>query len=210
MNRYERAIVEKINNWQKFYAEVFHLNHDFGILRLTTLQIPTRPEYLCELIIEYGDLTLTQVFAKCKEKFNVECDIDINNVIDIAPWTTGDCVYWLQEYDLCDEEHEPEYYSDLEIASLKLVGMTFKGKLLHELYNHRHNRLCAWDTEDYTECWGSRLPDGGVPTVVYREEWGCSCSESGETIPEPKNDYNYLAIRATTQEDSHLFHKVTL
>lgn len=178
----DRNTKDAIKQWQKFYAEVFHLNHDFGILHFTTLQIQDNPGYRWDLIIEYGDLTLKQVFEKCQELFKVNCDFDINDIKDAAPWTAGNRAYWLQWYDYLDEEAFPEYYPLKEIDSKKIIGITLKGRLLQELFIFWSKGYNSDEENDYTVCWGSRLADGSVPTVAFSENMEYDLDENNDKV----------------------------
>jgi len=146
--------------WERFYQEVFGKEVDFS-----ELELPEKQDGFNWLIIMLEGLTPNKLFAKCKERFaSWRYTDDLDTIKSVR---TADKTYaiWVRDRIEADEENKNKSGNDCDKEGIK--GMTLEERLLLELfYNWRTGKHL--DIDNITLCSGSRVPDGGVPSVGFR------------------------------------------
>jgi hypothetical protein len=159
---------EPISNWQNFYEKLFGKKYDFSEVR-----IPEKPSVGRWRLLVIIDLTLEQLYAKCKELFPcwrwTDEDLDKTVSWNERDANNGSYAIWVKDEVEADEELKNLSANDIKAKGVKTE--TLAERLIHELgfFNETGKHL---DVKNATLCAGSRYSDGSVPNVHFHPDYG--------------------------------------
>jgi hypothetical protein len=148
--------------WTRFYQEVFGLNVD-----LSGVAISEEKPGFGWVVIVANELTLNQVWAKCKEKFP-SCSYlgdDLGEVVPVNDRTTG-VAYAKRFRDRVEADAELANLSANQLKKKRIQSITLPERLLLELW-YLWKTGKHLDIKNITLCAGSRYSDGVVPCVSW-------------------------------------------
>lgn len=160
-----RGINALVEEWVKFYKEVFKLDVDFS-----NLQIPAKGRSFNWLIIMLQNLTAQNLYDMCKELFKAWkwTDKSLDDVLDQTKSSrnpaNGTYAIWVRDRVEADEELKSLSADDLKQKNIQ--GITLEERLLLELFFYWKTKKHL-DINNWTLCSGSRFHDGGVPGVDW-------------------------------------------
>jgi hypothetical protein len=162
-----RGVNVLVEEWKKFYKEVFDLDADFS-----GLQLPAQREVFNWLVILIQGMTAQKLFDKCKELFNAWkwTDKNLDEIIksDRNP-ANGAYAVWFRARKEADEELKNLSANDLKQRNIP--GITLEERLVLELFFYWKNKKHL-DIDNVTLCSGSRYADGGVPSAHWSGDDG--------------------------------------
>jgi len=163
-NPFEKGGFSEITaGWEGFYKKFFGKEYDFS-----DVVIPERPNVGRWRLLIIADLTLEQLYAKCKEQFKcwrwTDDDLDKKVAWNERDAKNGAYAIWVK-----DETEADENLKDLSANDIKSKGITTETlaeHLIHELkyFDETGEHL---DIKNVTLCAGSRYGDGYVPSVDW-------------------------------------------
>lgn len=157
-----RGINVLVEEWQKFYKEVFNLDVDFS-----NPQIPGKREGFTWLAIMIPGFNAERLFDKCKEMFRAWkwTDKNLDEIVKSdRNQVNGPYAVWFRD---CVEADEG--LKSLSVNNLKqknIQGITLEERLLLELFYFWKTKKHL-DINNVTLCSGSRCDDGYVPSVSW-------------------------------------------
>lgn len=157
-----RGVNILVEEWQKFYKEVFNLDVDFS-----NPQIPGKREGFNWLVVVVPGMTPQRLFDKCKELFNAWkwTDKNLDKIIKSdRNQANGPYAVWFRDRVEADEELKNLSVNDLKQKSIQ--GITLEERLLLELFYFWKTKKHL-DISNWTLCSGSRYSDGNVPNVDW-------------------------------------------
>ncbi|MBM3256065.1 MAG: hypothetical protein FJZ04_01165 [Candidatus Moranbacteria bacterium] len=157
-----------LSDWQNFYQQLFGKEYDFSGVR-----IPEKPSDGRWRLLIIIDLSLEQLYAKCKELFpclrwtdeNLD-KIVIRNERDAK---NGAYAIWVRDEVEADEDLKGLSANDIEAK--KITSETLVERLTHELkfFDETGKHL---DVKNITLCAGSRYSVGSIPHVYFNPDHG--------------------------------------
>ncbi len=160
-DRYAAQTLIDMAAWYDFYGRIFD-----GVVNLSELSIPIKPDYECWPIVMVPRITNNNAFDVCKRRFGKAWRYtdDLNTVRDIVGRPDGAYVVWVKK----NVEADPDLanVSAEEIERSALNTLTLRERLVLELkyFDETKQHL---DTENWTLCAGSRCAGGYVPDVGW-------------------------------------------
>jgi len=150
--------------WQNLYRNLFRIEVDFS-----TLQIPTKKEGFDRLIVVAKGITPQIILKQCRKLF--PCDIskvDGINLEKVRSERTSKEMYAVWFCDETEPDQDLRGYSDNDLKSMPIQGITLEERLLFELkYFIETGRHL--DLGSVTLCTGSHESDGKVAIVFCRD-----------------------------------------
>lgn len=152
-----------IAEWQAFYKKLFGKDYD-----LSNVIIPEMPNTGRWRLLIVVDLTLEQLYVKCKEQFKcwrwTDDDLDKKVTWNQRDAKNGAYAIWVK-----DAQEADENLKNLSADDIKEKGMTTETlaeRLVHEIkfFQETGNHL---DIQKVTLCAGSRYSDGFIPRVHW-------------------------------------------
>lgn len=174
-------------DWQNFYKNNFNQDYDFS-----NIAIPAKPEEGKWRLLIIANLSLEQLYAKCKERFKswrwTNDNLDKIVTFNERDAKNGAYAIWAR-----DEIEADEKYKNISANKIKEMGIkteTLAERLIHELkfFAETGNHL---DIRNITLCSGSRDSDGGVPRVF----WGGGYGGVGVSWDGSGHAYDFLRAR---------------
>jgi hypothetical protein len=159
VNNHSELIVE----WQALYKKLFGKEYD-----LSNVIVPERPSEGRWRLLIIADLTLEQLYAKCKERF--KCWRWMNDDLDKkVTWNERDAkngAYAIWVKDEVEADEELKNLSANNIKAKSIITETLAERLIYELkfFDETGSHL---DINSWTLCTGSRYDDGNVPYVFW-------------------------------------------
>jgi hypothetical protein len=148
-----------INDWQKFYLDVFGMETDFS-----NLQIPKKQKGFDRLIIVAQGITPQKLYDKCAELFFTRnwMSGDLNKIV-ISDRTAENGSYAIWVRDRVEADKELKNLSADQLKEKNISGITLEERLLYELKFFKETGKHL-DIDNVTLCSGSRYGDGRVPS----------------------------------------------
>jgi hypothetical protein len=149
-----------------FYKKFFGKEYDFS-----NIFIPEKPNVGHWRLLIIADLTLEQLYAKCKELFPcwrwTDENLDKKVVWNERNAKNGAYAIWVKDEVEADEELKN--ISANSIKERKITAETLAERLIHELkfFDETGKHL---DIKNVTLCSGSRYDDGFVPDVDWDDD----------------------------------------
>ena len=156
---------ELIFEWVSFYKRFFGREYDFS--NVFILEKPNVGHWRLLII---ADLTLRQLYAKCKERFDckqqwINYDLDEGVTWNERDAKNGAYAIWVK-----DEIEANEELKSLSAKAIKVKNITTETlaeRLIHgfKFFDETGKHL---DVQSWTLCTGSRFYDDNVPSVGWR------------------------------------------
>jgi hypothetical protein len=154
----------RVVEWQRFYKEVFDLEVDFAGVEIAREQ----PGFGWVVMVARG-LTLSQVWAKCREHFCVYSYVGNLEKAIVTNDRTSATVYVKRFRGRVEADKENKCLSANALADRKAQSITLLERLLLELWYHWKTGEHL-DIKNITLCAGSRDYHDIVPSVYWRND----------------------------------------
>jgi hypothetical protein len=157
-----RGVNVLVEEWQKFYKEVFNLDADFS-----NLQTPEEREGFNWLVVVVPGMTPQHLFDKCKELFRAWkwTDKNLDEIIK-SDRNTANGAYAVWFRDRVEADEELKNLSANGLKQKNIPGITLEERILFELFFYWKTKKHL-DINNVTLCSGSRYDDGDVPNVHW-------------------------------------------
>ncbi len=143
--------------WRRFYNEVFSLEVDLADVEIS----PEQPGFGWVVMVAQN-LTLNQVWIKCKERFRTYSYV--GDDLDATQDRTSSGAYAKRFRNRVQADEENRNFSANTLAEQEASSITLLERLLLELWYHWRTGEHL-DDENVTLCAGSRDSGGYVPAV---------------------------------------------
>jgi hypothetical protein len=157
--------VKLVAEWESFYRRLFGKEYDFS-----SIIISEKPNVGRWRLLIIVDLTLEQLYAKCKELFQGKCwrwtddNLDKKVVWNERDAKNGAYAIWVKDEVEADENLKNNSTNDIKAKDI--MTETLAERLIHELkfFDETGGHL---DINNWTLCSGSRYVDDLVPCVRW-------------------------------------------
>lgn len=152
-----------IAEWQRFYKDVFDMDHDFS-----SVKIPEKPKKGKWRLLVIAGISLETLYAKCKELFPVwrwtNDDFDKIVVENERDAKNGAYAIWVK--DVVEADENLRNLSANDIKRQGITTETLAERVIHEIKYFKETGEHL-DFSNVTLCTGSRYRDGRVPGVDW-------------------------------------------
>lgn len=157
---------ELIFEWVSFYRRVFGREFDFS--NVFILEKPNVGHWRLLII---ADLTLRQLYAKCKERFDCKYQWINYDLDEEVTWSERDAKNGAYAIWVKDEIEANEELKSLSAKAIKVKNITTETlaeRLIHgfKFFDETGKHL---DVQSWTLCTGSRFYDDNVPSVGWSD-----------------------------------------
>ncbi|HPN14987.1 MAG TPA: hypothetical protein PLF71_02625 [bacterium] len=153
-----------VEEYRAFYAKVFKIKADLAGVEIP----PEQPGFGWVVVIQPG-LTLGAVWGNCRERFSAYSrTVDELGQSEFSASRKSDLAYAIRLRNRIEADEENKSLSANDLQLNEHQGITLLERLVLELWYHWKTGSHL-DLVNYTLCAGSRLTDGTVPGVGWRE-----------------------------------------